>query len=865
MAERPLLTLPNPTLINPPKLPGGGVQPRFPAKDTQVARFGPDFARLREVLARGAADPMELRADPTSLAPDRVIVFEIAGTVANFSRAISKVPGLAFMAETDTEEPPDELFAEKDTRKGREGQDRTDRNVAGRFYLAMPDVTALGQLVSLWDRYQRGEPLGHGYAPFQHVFAQLRTLRPWGAEDRIPEETIAYWREEMTRFPDRPVRTEIELWFFGNEARRRQASASLANHVAGAGGAIIHEAVIPEVAYHGALIDIPAAQVPELMERQDVNIAHADEVMFVRPQSVLRSPLEVEPVENDTLDDRRGQPTRDQPIAALLDGVPLQGHVLLANRIMLDDPDDLQPQALVSRRFHGTAMASLILHGDLNTQDTTLDRPLYVRPVMIAPATGSERTDGTRLLIDTIHRAVLRMKGSAAGEPSSPTVFLVNLSMGDTRRPFTRLMSPLARLLDFLSAKYDILFLVSGGNVTTPLTLTGFDSWSAFEAADAGARERAVLTALNGAKHERTILSPAESLNALTIGAQHADNLGDRVMAPTAVDPFYDHELPNPSSALGLGFRRTIKPDIYFPGGREHLRMLSTGGGVEAKFGAPQRMFGLSAASPDASGQGLLTKTALSDGTSSATALATRAAHKIFDALMDRDGGSLLAGMPSEFYAVVVKTLLVHSARWNTKSDLLKEICGPEDKVRFVERAENASRFLGFGIPNLDDVLECTESRATLVGFGALQPNQAHSYRIPLPACLERVTDPRELTITLAWLSPVLPGRQSYRAVKLEAAPGEPKVSLGVSRYSAQPSDTSVKKGTVFHERFTGTSAVPYVDDGHLVIRVWCKEDAGALPIAIRYGIAVTIEAGTPIPVYDEIQQRMRVRPRPPA
>jgi hypothetical protein len=31
----------------------------------------------------------------------------------------------------------------------------------------------------------------------------------------------------------------------------------------------------------------------------------------------------------------------------------------------------------------------------------------------------------------------------------------------------------------------------------------------------------------------------------------------------------------------------------------------------------------------------------------------------------------------------------------------------------------------------------------------------------------------------------------------------------------------------------------------------------------VPYGIAVTIEAGTAIPVYEEIQQRLRVRPRP--
>lgn len=865
MAERPLLALPRPELVAPPQRGGGGSKPHLPTKNTQVGRFGPRFARLREVLTSREADPMELRRDPTSLAPDRVVVFEIAGSVDDFVRGISKVPGFDFMAEYDTERPPDDLFAEKDTRKGKEGQLRTDKDVTGRFYLAMPDVAALRQLVRLWNFWQRGEPLDRGFAPFRHVFAQLRDLRPWGAQDRIPDETIAYWREEMARVPDRPVRTEVELWFFKTEDRRRQASQTLATLVTAAGGAIIHEAVIPEIAYHGVLIDIPAADLPPLMERREVNIALADDVMFLRPQSLLLAPLETEAVEDGTLGGRQGQPSSNEPIAALLDGVPLQGHALLANRLILDDPDDLQAQALVSRRIHGTAMASLILHGDLNVQEAPLERPLYVRPLMLAPAQGSERTAGDRLLIDTIYRAVLRMKGSAGEEAAAPAVFLVNLSMGDVRRPFTGLISPLARLLDFLSERYGILFLVSGGNVGASLALTGFATWTGFEAADADARERAVLTALNNTKHERTILSPSESLNALTIGAQHHDNVRNRPRSYIAVDPFDDGDLPNPSSALGLGFRRTIKPDIYLPGGREHLRMLRSGDHVEAGFSSPGRLFGLSAASPDTSGQARLNQAALSDGTSSATALGTRAAHQIFEALMDREGGSPLADMPPEFYAVAVKALLVHRAQWNDKSRLLKEVCGPADGRRWRECGENTSRFMGFGVPNVAEILECAPNRATLVGFGALRSDQAHNYRIPLPGSLERVTDPRALTITVAWLSPMRPGYQSYRRVKLEAEPSQPLVSLGVNRWAEQPPDDAIKKGTVFHERFFGERAVPFVDDGHLMLRVWCKDDAGDVTQATRYAIAITIEMGTPIPVYAEIQQRLRVRPRPAA
>jgi hypothetical protein len=861
MPELPLLRLPTP---NPAALPrgyGGGEPIRFPSKKRQTDQFDPLFSRLKSVLSRRDA-AVRLRDDPSSLAPDRVIVFEIAGTIDNFLRAISQIRGLEFMAEYEADFVADDDFAVQDKRKGKEGEDRTDKPVPGRLYLAMPDVRALEELLSLWERWVKGEKFGIGLAPFTHLFEQLHDLRPWGPQDRIPDETIAFWREESERRPDQPVRTEVELWYRDSERRRREASQALQAMVAESGGSIVHEAVISEIAYHGMLIDIPAGDVQNLITHQTVKLAFADDVMFLRPQSLLRGPLELEPGNDDQFQASPAPPASGDPVAALLDGVPVQAHALLADRLMVDDPDNLQNRALVSRRVHGTAMASLILHGDRNEGGETLQRPLYVRPVMIADANGEEHTETDRLLIDTIYRAVLRIKGSEGEEPTAPTVFMINLSMGDTRRPFTRMVSPLARLLDFLAARYNLLFLVSGGNVSGSLDVPDFQSWTAFETATPQDRERAVLKALNAAKHERTILSPAESLNALTIGAQHHDNLATRQGGLSAVDPFQDETLPNVSSALGLGHRRMIKPELYLPGGREYVRLRSTGNGLRISVGSPQRLYGLSAAAPDPQGQGRLNQVALSDGTSSATALATRGGHRIFDALMDRDGGSLLADMDPQFYPVVVKALLVHSAQWNGNDELLKEICGPADKRRHVERSENSCRFIGFGVPDVAKVLECAPNRATLVGFGTIRPETAHSFRIPLPECLERVTDPRSLTVTVAWFSPIKPGHQSYRCVRLEAAPLSAIEELGVERRKTQPADPSVKRGSVFHEHFHGQSAVPFIDSGHLALRVWCKEDAGIDEREpVRYGIAVTIAAETALPVYAEIQERLRVRP----
>jgi hypothetical protein len=850
----------------PPKGHGGGGRPKLPTKERQIERFGPTFQRLRNVMD-GAADDdtyaLTLRSDPSSLAPERMIVFEIAGSVDDFTKALSRVPGFEFIAESDTEGQPDDDFAERDTRKDRDGQVRADKPVAGRFYLAMPDITALRQLVRLWEHWTRGEKMEKGFAPFNHLFAQLRALRPWGVQDRIPEDTIEYWQDELQREPDRPVRTEIELWYRKTGERRDSASSAIRFTVAAVEGTILHEAIIEDIAYHGLLIEIPAQAVRTLTARGEVALALADDVMFLRPQSVLAVPLG--PNDSEDLGDGAHAlvPARGAPIAALLDSVPLQGHALLSGRLVLDDPDDLQARALVAHRVHGTAMASLILHGDLNAGEPAIDRPLYVRPLLVPSADGRERTDGNRLVVDTVYRAVLRIKGVPGQTPAAPSVFLINLSLADARRPFASLISPLARLLDFLSAKFNVLFLVSAGNVTTPLEITGFTTWTEFQSADPAARERAVLAALNATKHERTLLSPAESLNALTIGAHHSDKVPQRVEAPLTVDPYEDELLPNPSSALGLGYRRMLKPELYLPGGREHLRMRASGQGVTVSFGSPQRMYGLAAAAPDSQGQGRLNQRALSDGTSSATALATRAGHRIFSALMDAEGGSVFSEMPQEYYAVAVKALLLHRARWNGKAELLGEICGPVDRRRHLARSENVSRFMGFGVPNVDDVLECAVNRATLLGYGELTPEHAHAFRVPLPGILSGITDPRFLTITLAWFSPTRPGSQSYRCVKLEAAPLKPETTLGVKREREQPAQQCAMKGCAFHERFTGSRAVAFLDDGQLALSVWCREDAEGSTAPTRYAIAVTIETETAIAVYDEIRQRLRIAPRP--
>ena len=212
MPEYPLLPLPAFERGEPPAAPRFVPRMSKLSRGRQGQRLGPVFERLANVLVE-ERDGISLRDDPSSIAPERALVLEVAGSMVDFQAFVARVDGLEFLGDEETEFDPDEDFFELDTREGRVGERRTDRSLGGRLYLAMPDVEALRQLLSLWDRWQRGEELPMGFSRWQDVFASLREIRPWGAADRLSKETISRWREEIEDDAGEVRRIEVEMWF----------------------------------------------------------------------------------------------------------------------------------------------------------------------------------------------------------------------------------------------------------------------------------------------------------------------------------------------------------------------------------------------------------------------------------------------------------------------------------------------------------------------------------------------------------------------------------------------------------------------------------------------------------------------------
>src|SRR3546814_10513096 len=93
-----------------------------------------------------------------------------------------------------------------------------------------------------------------------------------------------------------------------------------------------------------------------------------------------------------------------------------------------------------------------------------------------------------------------------------------------------------------------------------------------------------------------------------------------------------DTLVPYTSLFRSLGLKRTIKPEILFPGGAEQVRANSTHAPIEVgPITQPANFFGIGVASPGPAGQ---TNRKLNmSGTSVATALATPNALRILEAL----------------------------------------------------------------------------------------------------------------------------------------------------------------------------------------------------------------------------------------
>ncbi|GGI27946.1 hypothetical protein GCM10010987_46930 [Bradyrhizobium guangdongense] len=795
-------------------------------RDSDTAR---QFQRLQDAFDQNR-DPLQLRADPQGMAPERLLVFELTGDVNNFARAAARIPGLEFIGAEDLLE------------------DEEDKNPV--LYLLIPDARALREMLSLWRIWLDDKKLPSGFAPWRQLFVQLRAIRPWGPRDRVTPEDLSVIALEHADAQGR-VRLEIEL-VFRNAGEAAEASARRA--VEAVDGEIISSTRIVGAGYHALLVQVPQEELLRIIALGDAGLVAEETILHIRPQSIPQSTVfDVQ----EGVQVQTGAVPQGSPIASVFDAVPLAAHPLLIGRLTIEDIFNLEGLA-VGPRMHGTAMASAALHGDLNTNDwPPLDRQIHFVNVMYAPGTpGSDERFPNRLPADLVHEAIVRMKNGQ--NPSAPDIIIVNISLGDRNKPFSSRMSGWARVLDYLAFRYGVLFIVSAGNQFGDLETANIGT-VAFEALGAVDKAKTALRASGLSIMARRLLSPAESMNALTVGGLHGDAHPVPPQLPASIfDVWASTGLPNVSSALGPGYGGATKPDIVMQGGRHHVRLSPAGGGHRlTPLGIGAISFGgiRVAVPPAPPNMGATSRTI---GTSVAAALTTGLAARAHEAL-EATYEDFLA-ISGSHRALLLKALLVHCAKWTGARDLIVEILGPADPKKHVRQKDNVRRYLGFGAIRAGMALNCAADRATLWAVGSLARDQGHVFSIPLPQAISGKAQPHEIAATVSWFAPPRIGAAKYRGARLKLLDPVDLQILGVAAAKDQPDVNQSHRGTVIHRRWTGVKAGVVNENGVLSLVVQREPDE--LDETIPYAVVATVEMPGIEEVYAEISVRVGIKPK---
>jgi hypothetical protein len=765
--------------------------------------------------------------------PQLVLVMEAVEDRIDLVVAAQRL-GLEVLVEVDSAMDPDDEYSLRSDRP-------KDPVVHTSLHAVCADQTAFDRLRSAWATWKRTQQVP-GNAPLRDFFTHLRDIRPWGPQDRLRMIGSDEYLDGL--LPDQRHPIEIELWFRISAASRQRAQGEVSRLVAAEGGEVVSSAVISEVGYHGMTCVVST----ELLRRlatgdiEQVQLIKSSSIMYFRVTGQLagRSPVAAE----------RGTPPTGPlpsgtPVVAVLDGVPVANHPLLRDRVEILDPDELESRYRVDERRHGTNMTSAVVWGDLSSPSRPLSRPVLVRPIM-APASDTlsriEELPRDHLTPDLMLRAFRDLFEEVDGQPAAaPDVVIVNLSVGDPATPFDTLLSAWARIIDWLSYHYGVLIVVSAGN-HPHLPLASGDSKSV-TILTGNDRRQAILQAQAADPLGRRLLAPSEAINAITVGAIHADGTGAAAPTGYVVDPTDGLVSVSPVSALGTGYRRSIKPEVAAPGGRiTYPTPISAQSHIDFKE-AGSRGPGVKVA------HAVTPRETFVAGTSVAAALATRQAARLHEELDRITGGG--TPLSRAHRAVAIKALLGHGA-------------APLDDPEL----DHPVAFLGTGngVLSRDYSDGCASNEAVVLYVGSLHPNTSQDLLLPLPNGLS-VREVKRIGATLAWLSPVNWRHRQYRQARLEfAKPGGDIPQLGTP---TGVSSDDAKRGatTMQHLVWESNKSFGEGQGSAISLTVKCYGQGGLQddPIAIDYAVAMSLwvapTAG--VDVYTQVRDQIGVRVRP--
>jgi hypothetical protein len=830
---RPVIVLPSPGPADFQPRGGGSAKTNKPSRDRQGQRLDGKFDELERLLS-GSSDATVTAGVPDN-DPELAVVFEVVESTTDLAEAFRSI-GLEPLLDIEGDIDDESL-----------GDDFTRLKVAGadsepikRFlHASMANEAAVAQLLRLWRHWKSGQRMLTGFGAFTSLFKNLHDVRPWGPIDRVRSTGLADLITESFADGLAEVPLNVELWFRASPERRRAAEQAVRSIVAAAGGEVLADAERVEIGYHALAATVPTLAFvdessPDLAAVDQIALIRTPEVLFIRPGgqrvgALLDDDLPASPeVPASTAPTNSGP-----PLLAIIDGLPASNHPRLRDRLEIVDPDDFgaEPAYTVDRRRHGTMVASAVVWGDLGAEERPTTRKVVVRPVLkpdLQTQQAEETVPWTELPADLTIRATRDILGSVGLPGVGSGVRVINVSLGDPLAQFDTVPSAWARAIDWLAYEHRLLFVVSAGNHPSKIQLSA-DELKKVEGAD---RDRMTSDAIAALSPQRRLLSPAEALNAVTVGALHADASGDGHPMGYLVDLWGTEGHPSPTTAHGRGIRRAIKPDLAAPGGRQLFDDLrgAASGWVSPAHGTASPPGVQVAAPPD--------RVAYVSGTTFAAAEVARRAARIIESLQATD-----PVVQDGHLAVAAKALLVHGTAF------------PDNPQYGVA----ADRLLGHGALHRDLAEGCPPSQATVLFTGELAARQMVELVLPFPSAVAGMTGVRRISTTLAWLSPINWNHRQYRRAKVTI--DGPREIESKNRAGSGPAYGLTRRGTVEHRSFATDRA--FAAD-QLTFTVKCTDQAGGFSGTVPFAVAVSLEIGLDVnlDVYELVRDVLRARAR---
>jgi Subtilase family len=653
---------------------------------------------------------------------------------------------------------------------------------------------------------------------FEDFFDAIDEFRALEPADRVSERLT----QVLDEAPEAIHEYDVELWFHSDAAVREDWLDEARSTVRALGGTWVDE-------YVGVRAAVVLARV---RGNRDValGVAELDQVSLVDaiPVPALR-PDELATLQDiGSLPDDLPSPPEDAPVVGMIDTGVRAGHPLIRPAIVDVAADPAFGEQGEDAHGHGTAVAGLLLFGDVLTAVRTgeIQAPFWLASFRVLDDEGRPPSD--RSWIASIAEAIVYLAEELECR-------VINLSFGDSDSPYRGGKStPLAAELDTLARRHRLLLVVSAGNIEPHHlipTATILPTWPRY---------------LTDAGHQ--IIDPAQSALALTVGAiVDADGLTQTAEGTTLGRSAVGRAPgPAPYTRSGPGVRDAIKPEVVAKGGNwvydQATGDLISDPAVEivstsARF--PSALFGTSV------------------GTSLAAPAVTHLA------------GRLQAAYPS-LSANVLRALIGQSA---IHDDALLGHLGTSD-----EQEKVAQALCGYGEPSWERAGVSTLTRVVLYAEDAVRPDSFHVYRLPMTQCFTDIPGPRALTVALVFDPPVRHRRFDYLAYEMDfvvargvdvvdlfeiAAAGieDPEGGkLGEYEVKLRPTRTARSKGTlqVGSIRWSSRPQERFHDDWFIVVRSlnkWLDADAPPQPYAIT--ATLLVERGENL--YAELQAEVRV------